>query len=418
MRFCFRHGLSLARTALLAASAAFGLGITTAALTQSPPADTAHFDVYAEGGTIHLLTGHGKKGGPSILLFHRTSQDGGVTWSKPVRVNGGSGTLSAHHPGENPSIAGSGQRLVVAWTAPRLNARRGGLIQTAVSDDGGTSWKNGPSPFSDATGSQTFMRMVAAGNSGSNSGALHLVWLDSREGQQGLRYARSPDLGATWGKDVALAPRTCDCCWNSIAAPHGSGEVSVLYRGGEPRDMMHMASTDGAKWNAPASIGRFDWRINGCPHVGGALALRGQALHALVWTGKDGVQGLYHAALGAGGADGATGAGAIGATGAAGWSNSVRLGGEDAKNADLTLAADGSLVAVWDEPGARGSPLRMARLGDGRQWSTPEMIAAKAEATHPRVVATPKGVVTLWLEGSPWNGARLFANGREVPSAL
>lgn len=410
MHFQFFRRWSLARAVLLAAGAALGLGITTAALTQSPPADTAHFDVYAEGGTIHLLTGHGKKGGPSILLFHRASQDGGVTWSKPVRVNGGSDKLSAHHPGENPSIAGSGKRLVVAWTAPRQNARRGGLIQTAVSDDGGTSWKNGPSPFSDAAGSQTFMRMVAAGDTASKSGALHMVWLDSREGQQGLRYARSTDLGATWGKDAALAPRTCDCCWNSIAARPGSAEVSVLYRGGEPRDMMHMASTDGAKWNAPASIGGFDWRINGCPHVGGALALRGQALHALVWTGKDGAQGLYHAALGTGGAEGAAGA--------AVWSKPVRLGGEDAKNADLTVAADGSLAAVWDEPGARGSPLRMARSSDGRQWSAPEIIAAKAEATHPRAVATAKGVVTLWLEGSPWNGARLFANGREVPSPL
>ena len=86
--------------------------------------DFAHFDVYAEGDTVHLLTGHGKKGGPSILLYHRASKDGGASWSKPVRVNHGTERLSAHHPGENPSIAGSGNRLVVAWTAPRPNSRR------------------------------------------------------------------------------------------------------------------------------------------------------------------------------------------------------------------------------------------------------------------------------------------------------
>ena len=171
------------------------------------------------------------------------------------------------------------------------------------------------------------------------------MWLDSRDGRQGLRYAKSDDLGASWGKDAALAPRTCDCCWNSIAtrtAGSGASEVSVLYRGGEPRDMMHMASIDGAKWNAPSSIGGFDWRVNGCPHVGGALAVRGNTLHTLVWTGKDGAQGLYHVTLGSAGST----------TGASdtGWSKPKKLGADDAKNAGLAVMQDGSLVAVWDEP--------------------------------------------------------------------
>ena len=384
------------------------------ALAQSVATDVAHFDVYAEGDTIHLLTGHGKKGGPSILLFHRVSKDGGANWSKPVRVNAGTERLSAHHPGENPSIAGSGNRIVVAWTAPRPNARRGGLIQTVVSDDGGATWKNGPSPFADVAGSQTFMRMVAASNSGAAPSAaggaparaMHMVWLDSREGRQGLRYAKSDDLGASWGKDIALAPRTCDCCWNSIATRTGAGganEVSVLYRGGEPRDMMHMASTDGTRWNTPASIGGFDWRVNGCPHVGGALAVRDKTLHTLVWTGKEGVQGLYHAALGA-----------SASAGDASWSKPKKLGTDDAKNADLTVAQDGSLIAVWDEATGRGSPLRMAKSMDGSAWGAVETIAANREATHPRVVATSKGAAVFWFEGSPWNNARLLVNGREI----
>jgi hypothetical protein len=180
---------------------------------------------------------------------------------------------------------------------------------------------------------------------------------------------------------------------------------------------MHMASSDGANWNTPASIGGFDWRIQGCPHVGGALAVQGQALHALVWTGKEGALGLYHSSL------------AAGAAGAA-WTKPVKLGTDDAKNADLTVGTDGTLVAVWDEAGGGGSPLRLARSGDGMKWSAPETVAASKEATHPRVVGARGSVAAqistgkaaaqtvLWLEGSPWNGARLFANGREVPSPL
>lgn len=363
-------------------------------VAQAQTAGFAHFDVAGDGDTIHLLTGHGKKGAAEIPLFHRISKDGGATWSKPVRVNRDSDRLSAHHPGENPSIVAAGNRVMVAWSAPRANARRGGMVATMLSEDGGATWKPGPSPFEDAAGSQTFMRMAAAGN------ALHMVWLDSRDGRQGLRYARSPDGGKSWAKDVALAPRTCDCCWNSIAT-RLDGEVSVLYRGGDPRDMLHMASKDGSAWQAPVSIGGFDWRVNACPHVGGALAVQGQLLHSLVWTGKEGVQGLYHASLPAGGT----------------WSRPRRLGSEDAKNADIAIAADGSLVAVWDDRSGRGSPLCMARSRDGgTNWSAVETIAANRDATHPRVVATSKGTLTLWFEGQPWSGAKLMANGRAIES--
>lgn len=355
--------------------------------------DFAHFDVYAEGDTVHLLTGHGKKGGPAIALFHRMSRDSGSTWSTPTRVNPADRErLSSHHPGENPQVAAAGDRVVVAWTEPRPNARRGGLIATMLSDDGGASWKPGPVPFQHAAGSQTFMRMVASGRT------LHMTWLDSRDGRQGLRYARSNDAGNTWGADIAVAPRTCDCCWNSIAAT--AGEVSVLFRGGDPRDMMHVASRDGSNWGKPVSIDGFKWQVNACPHVGGALALRGGTLHALVWSGKENVQGLYHAVLGSGG-----------------WGKPQRLGGDDARNSDLAVAPDGMLVAIWDEQGARPSPLRMARSRDGGQsWGKPAPIEARREANHPRVVATSRGVVALWFEGQPWSGARLMANGRAVES--
>ncbi|MBL8383966.1 MAG: exo-alpha-sialidase [Burkholderiales bacterium] len=352
--------------------------------------DFAHFDVYADGDAVHLLTGHGKKGGPAIALYHRVSRDGGATWSAPRRVNPPDRErLSAHHPGENPQVAAAGNRVVVAWTEPRPNARRGGLIATMISDDGGATWKPGPVPFQDAAGSQTFMRMVAAGRT------LHMTWLDSRDGRQGLRYARSADAGNTWSADVAVAPRTCDCCWNSIAA--NGAEVSLLFRGGEPRDMMHAASRDGTAWSKAVSVDNFNWRVNACPHVGGALAVRAGALHALSWTGKEERQGLHHVSLGA-----------------SGWSMPRRLGGDDARNADLAVAADGTLVAIWDEAGARTSPLRMARSKDGVAWSAPEIVAARRDATHPRVVATPRGVVALGFEGQPWSAARVVANGRPV----
>lgn len=56
----------------------------------------------------------------------------------------------------------------------------------------------------------------------------------------------------------------------------------------------------------------------------------------------------------------------------------------------------------------------MARSTDGITWSAPETVAAKPEATHPRVLATAKGALVLWFEGSPWNNPRRLVNGREI----
>ncbi|MEO7402383.1 MAG: sialidase family protein, partial [Burkholderiales bacterium] len=249
-----------------------------AALTSTAQAnDIAHFDIYTDGDAIHLLTGHGKKGDPAIALFHRRSIDGGKTWSAPVRVNADTDRLSAHHPGENPSIAASGDRVIVAWTSPRTNARRGGLIASTISADGGKTWQLGPAPYEQEAGSQTFMELAASGST------LHMVWLDSREKMQSLRYARSADFGKTWSRDTLLAPRTCECCWNSLAVA-ADGSVSALYRGESPRDMMHVGSRDGVSWTKPASVGGFDWKINACPHVGGSIVNAGKSIHSLAWT--------------------------------------------------------------------------------------------------------------------------------------
>jgi BNR repeat-like domain len=356
--------------------------------------DIAHFDIATDGEAIHLLTGHGKKGDPAITLFHRRSTDGGTTWSAPVRVNADADRLSAHHPGENPSIAASGDRVIVAWTAPRPNARRGGLIASMISQDAGKTWQRGPAPFQQEAGSQTFMEIVASGNN------LHMVWLDSREKQQSLRYARSNDFGKSWSADTLLVPRTCECCWNSLTVG-ADGTVGALYRSENPRDMMHVGSIDGKTWSKPVSVGGFDWQIRACPHVGGAITHSGKTMHALSWTGKDERWGVYHSSS----ADGGTT-----------WSRAQRIGTDDARHADLSTTPDGTVVAVWDEPANRVTTLKSARLAPGAsQWSAPQTVATLGSGgAFPRVAATKAGVATFWIEGEPRRGAALKVNGREL----
>ena len=383
----------LARFAVWIAFACLAIALPVSA--QPSVGSVAHYDVFVDRDVIHILIGTGKKGAADIALWHVSTADGGVIWSKPSRVNRPGDRLSAHHPGENPQFAAMGDRLIAVWTQQRPGSHRGGVLTTAVSDDGGTTWKPGSAPSPPKEGSQTFAEFATDGKT------LHMAWLDSRDGRQGLRYARSTDRGETWSADRALAPRTCDCCWNSLA-PMADGGVAVFYRGDEPRDMMLLTSRTGDTWRNHGSVGRFNWQVRACPHVGGALVTRASAIHALAWNGKDEMFGLYYT--------GSTDAGNT-------WSRPRKLGYDDARNADLAISTTGELHAIWDEAGMRTSTIQRARSTDGGQnWSAAERIAAGSDVSYPRVAATRHGVAVLWLDGSLRRGASIVMNGKPLPT--
>ncbi len=360
-----------------------------------PAGGVAHYDVVVDHDTLHLLIGTGKKGAPDIALWHLRSGDGGTTWSKPARVNRPGDRLSANHPGENPQIAAVGDRLIAVWTQQRTGSHHGGVLATAMSDDGGLTWKPGPAPTPPAHGAQTFAEFATDGKT------LHMAWLDNRDGRQGLRYARSTDRGETWSADRPLAPRTCDCCWNSLAAMVDGG-VAVFYRGDTPRDMMLLTSRAGDTWRNHGSIGQFNWQIRACPHVGGAIATRGTAIHTLAWNGNDELFGLHY----------------IGSMDAGNtWSRPRKLGFDGARNADLIISGEGHLHAVWDEAGTLTSTIQRARSTDsGQTWSAPERIAAGKDLSYPRAAATRHGIAVLWLDGSLRRGASIVVNGKPLPT--
>ena len=91
-----------------------------------------------------------------------------------------------------------------------------GAIGTAVSSDGGARWKLGSNPADDrSTDGHGYIDAIADA-----TGSVHAVWLDGRDGGQGLRTATSKDFGRTWQANQPVDGRTCDCCWNRMAS-HG-----------------------------------------------------------------------------------------------------------------------------------------------------------------------------------------------------
>jgi hypothetical protein len=339
-------------------------------------------DVFAQNAIVDLLlfeeTPNGKE------LRHRRSRDGALTWSAPTTIDRRGRAIVDHHRGMDPQLAAAGDTIVVLWTMPGASRWGAGTLASAVSRDGGRSWTLGPNPADDTSNDgHSFLELAA-----DEAGAFQAFWLDSRDGAQGLRAAFSRDGGRTWSANNSIDTRTCECCWNK-AITFSPGSFAVLYRDKGPRDMALAITTNGGRtWRRRATVGSFGWNIEACPHVGGGLA-RTEAggterLHAVVWTGAEGHEGLHRLASRDGGRT---------------WSKPVRLGTAQAKHGDI--AASGTrLAAVWDDV-RDGQQVILAAVSDddGASWHSPVQLSRSNQAaTHPLVIWSGGRFVAFWTD--------------------
>jgi hypothetical protein len=380
----------LAAARLLGIPASLCLG--SAAWAAEPKAAAHHhaavsgvlsLDVYAEDRRLHLLTGETAERETTPALLYRKSGDGGATWAPPVRVDAGLAPPFSLHRGGDAQVAAAADRLVAAWTTAGTDAWGSGPIATAVSDDGGQTWRAGPNPADDgSTTGHGFLDLAT-----DRAGVFHLTWLDSRDGKQGLRYARSADGGATWSANITAKAATCECCPNALLAGP-DGNVAILFRDHDPRDMRLVRSRDqGRRWLPPVAAGAFDWQFQGCPHAGGGLAMLGSGasavFHTLIWTGKPGRAGVYHVSL-----SGATSPG----------SEPTPLGDPTSSHPDLAAGEPGLLCAVWDSAAGGAAaiwgatPPMRARRGATRDGSPlPQRLRRIPASSAPPKASAPSG---------------------------
>ncbi len=380
--------------------------ITTASTPAPAPASIPlpaigcdSLDVAVDGDTIHLLIGTNTapaQGDKSCDFHHTRSADGGKTWSPLVLVSGNSRQAVPHHRGSDASIVAKGNKLFAAWTTPGTGFHGTGPMGTALSTDGGKTWQAGPDPSDQqTTGSSRFLALTADAN------AFHLIWLDDREKQRGLRHASSTNGGKTWSVNNTIDDLTCACCWNEIIHVPASakssdkqGELFALYRDMNPSDMGLARSTDGGKtWNKLGHIGEYGWLFKGCPHVGGGLSLSEspdgtRQLFSVIWTGMPGKIGCH---LFASDNDGR------------GWIPVRPIGEDTAKHP--TLAASGQQICVvWDDiAGDDRAAFCITSSDAGKSWSKPMRLSAAAtQGTHARVIANPdgQGFVVFWTQST------------------
>jgi hypothetical protein len=166
-----------------------------------------------------------------------------------------------------------------------------------------------------------------------------------------------------------------------------------MVRGKDPRDMLLFGRDSLDRWNRTSTVGAFGWDFKGCPHTGGGLAAAGTSiplLHAVVWTGADGAQGLHYLrSLDRGRT----------------WSSPHRIGSPDARRGDIASNHAGAVLVAWDQfeaqPAHSGIHVMESRDGGQRWWKPVRLSKPGADASYPRVVPTATGFLLLWTEAAP-----------------
>lgn len=377
-------GILLSLTGLVALSGCSGADDVEAQHHTAGLDEVDSLDVYEQDDTLHVLTAGAKDGEPT--LTYTRSEDGGKSWQEPVTVDTGKTEPFGMHRGNDVQIAADGDgHLVAVWGTAGDGFGGTGHLAIATSDDGGQHWKPGHDPADDDQDVGYGFADMAVDEDGN----FHLVWLDSRSGEQALYHARSSDHGRHWGKNRMIDDATCECCWNSIQS--AAGRLFVLYRDIEPRDMAMAtadAGTDEAPgWQQQGALANFEWYVDACPHTGGGLTADedGQHLHAVVWTGKKGQTGLHHMASDDGGEH---------------WSEPHQLGDDQAQHGDIAMRDKEHVAATWDAmAGKEGNAIFFADSTDGGDsWQQRQLHLDQDGATHPRILSAHGHWHVFWTQ--------------------
>jgi hypothetical protein len=169
------------------------------------------------------------------------SRDRGATWGADVRVNAVPGSawwddVNAYWRLSLPSAATNGSgSLFVAWP----DRGNGDLdIVVARSDDGGATWSTPMRVNDDTSGRDQWMVALAV----DGRDVLHAAWVDNRTGNLNVFYANSTDGGETWSSNVRVTtqetPNTTVRPGDYLGlAADDDGTVYVVWTDGRGEDL-------------------------------------------------------------------------------------------------------------------------------------------------------------------------------------
>ncbi|MBX3470202.1 MAG: exo-alpha-sialidase [Planctomycetes bacterium] len=310
-------------------------------------------------------------------IYHRTSADGGATWTADERLNDGLEPLPQDAPVVVRTASG---RIVSAWVDQWGHAYYDGHVVTRTSADGGLTWSSPTRLDEDATDPTRYWPTLA----GSGERVL-VAWRDRREGGPDLRHCTSADGGLTWSSHTRLNGDPLTGAMLDRPAVGLSGDRAIAAWAGDAgsgvRILFRRSDDGGATWSADASLDSAGpWSGQSSPAVGlsGDLAVVG-------WTDDrlSGTRGVYVRTSADGGVT---------------WTPDERLD-QGTQPVWVAVGVSGARVVVaWDDvdQGERSIHYRTSADG-GQMWSTVAVLSTStARHSFPSVAIAQSRVAVAW----------------------
>ncbi|MDQ5845536.1 MAG: glycoside hydrolase [Acidobacteriota bacterium] len=274
-------------------------------------------------------------------------------------------------------------------------------VNIARSKDGGNTWSKPLVPHRDNTQTEHgFVSLVPLPD-----GRLGAVWLDGRnmkdmkhDGDEDapasesmtLRYA-AIDADGKLSDEAQLDERVCECCQTS-AAVTSDGPIAV-YRDRsqeEVRDIYSVRQVNGS-WVAPRAVHADNWKINGCPVNGPAVAADGRRV-VVGWFTE--ANETPHVKVAFSDDAGVT------------FGNSIETDdGEASGRVDVLLLQDGSALVCWLSGNVEGGAIKVRRVQSDGRLGPPAVVAQtdiSRSSGFPRMARLGDEVHFAWTEfGKP-----------------
>lgn len=239
-------------------------------------------------------------------IYFQISTNNGETFSAINRVTIYEEKISARNE-NRPKIAfDKYQGVYLSWATPKEKKYTADIRFSYSSDYGKTFTKPVTVNDDNLLTGHSFNEILVT-----DEGDISITWLDSRLAHQLRLQGKKTNGSALYlGKanyrkneinfsNKQLANNTCVCC--RIAMDYNShGELAVFWRhiyGDNIREfaLLTLTENEGAQL-APYQISYDHWKINGCPHQGGAISINGNNRYHMVWFNQGDVgKGIFYA---------------------------------------------------------------------------------------------------------------------------